>query len=649
MNRFALALLFTLEGTACKPNAHSPTQNAAPVFSTVSRSLALSADGRALWVVNPESDSISQIDLATRKLVREILLAPNRPATDSKGRYDPAIRPRAIALDDTRGKAYVAGQSANHVFVIDLPSGAVEKSIAVGAEPTALLFSADGATLFVINHQSATVQTIDPRTASVIATRTVNEHPWGASLSSDGRLLFVTHLLLNPRVTVIDTSSLDVVRSTPLPDQPTEATHNKLLPNGVVRGPYAVVPRPNSGELWIPHLLLAVDTPEPALDFQSTVFPTLTLLDARAQTVTRRLLFRPESILTAPGAFTDSVSGPRDVAFTPDGKVALVALAQSEDVMVFDATTGFETQLVRPIPSSLLEGITIDAAGTRAYVHGRGSHNISVLTITDGSVSVEGDPIDCLTLDPMPADLRRGMRLFYSANSSAFPITTNFWIACASCHLEGQTDAVTWKFTQGPRDTPSNAGGPINTGFLLRQAVRNDVVDYDETIRTEQGGDFHRQIDAQRADLKALADFTNYAIAFPQNPNRSLDGSLTPAQLRGQTLFASRCANCHGGDFFTDSASTNPTLDLAGPVLLHDVGTCVTTGAFPDRAAQDIDGHPRNACQFDTPTLRGIFATAPYFHDGSAATLNDVLARLPTSSDLGATDRADLVAYLMTL
>jgi cytochrome c peroxidase len=72
---------------------------------------------------------------------------------------------------------------------------------------------------------------------------------------------------------------------------------------------------------------------------------------------------------------------------------------------------------------------------------------------------------------------------------------------------------------------------------------------------------------------------------------------------------------------FTDSGAGNPTLDLAGPVLLHDVGTCDPSNvAHPDR-----DGHPRDACKLDTPSLTGVASSPPYFHDGRAATLRDVL------------------------
>jgi YVTN family beta-propeller protein len=620
-----------------------------------SRSLALSADGKSLWVVNTESDSISQIDLPTRSLKREILLAPVAPSVSSStGRFDPAIRPRALALVEPKAKIYVAGQAANRIIVVSLTTGAVTTSIAVGAEPTAVVATRDGTALFVVNHQSATVQKIDTATDRVTLTATVGEHPWGAALRADESLLFVSHLLINPGVTVLHTSSLSAAAFTPIPKQPPDPSINKLLPNGEVRGAYTAIPRPNHGEIWVPHLLLATDTPQPALDFQSTVFPTFTLFEAGGSTVSQRLLLRPSTVLTATGAFTDVVSGPRDIAFTADGKIALAAMAQSEDVMVFDAVQHYEIGLVRPTPSALIEGVLVDASGAHAYLQGRASHNVTVLAITQGSqgveVTVDGAPIECLASDPMPADMRRGLRLFYSSNSSVFPITQNFWVACASCHLEGQTDAVVWKFVEGPRDTPSNAGGPINTGFLFRQAVRNNVIDYDETIRVEQGGSYHRTSAAQLPDLLALAKFTNYAIPFPQNPNRAADGSLTPSQLHGQSLFRTACAaNCHAGPFLTDSGKNNPTLDLSGTVVLHDVGTCVTTGPYPDQASMDIDGHPRDPCRFDTPTLRSIFASPPYFHDGSAKTLNDVVRRLPASSGLSQQDKDDLVAYLKTL
>jgi YVTN family beta-propeller protein len=624
----------------------------------VSSTIALTSDDRALWVVNPDADSVSVVDTASRAAV-EVALAP-APVVAADGRFTPAVKPRALAILPGDAKIYVAGQSANRVFVVDAKARRVLTSIAVAAAPVGVVAAPDGSAVYAVSHEAAVVTRIDPRKDVAVATLAVPEHPWGASISDDGRRLYVSHLLVGAGVTTIDLAAFAVQATVALAEQPPVAGV-KTRPQGVARGVYVAVPRPHDGELWAPHLLLAIHTPEPALDFQSTVFPTVSTLDPSGAREARRLLFRPlDNFPDGSGSFTDVVSGPRALAFTPDGRLALMADGQSEDVMVLDASDGVEVGLVRPLPAAFLEGIAVDHAGRRAYVHGRNSENVVVLAIASTTargpagvaspVAVDGEPIALVAADPMPPALRLGQRLFYSANSSAFPLTRNFWVACSTCHLEGATDAVTWQFLVGPRDTPSNGGGPINTGFLLRQALRNQIVDYDTTIRLEQGGSIHRGDPALAGDLDALAAFVNYAIPFPQNPNRASDRTLTAAQRHGRDLFQQRCSSCHTGDYLTDSGSGNPTLDLAGPIVLHDIGTCVTTGAFADRpAVDDVIGKMHSACNFDTPTLRGVFATAPYFHDGSAATLRDVVDRLPFSSSLSDEDKNDLVAYVKTL
>ncbi len=269
----------------------------------------------------------------------------------------------------------------------------------------------------------------------------------------------------------------------------------------------------------------------------------------------------------------------------------------------------------------------------------------------------------------MPADLRLGQKLFYSANSDDVPITQNHWVACATCHLEGRSDAVTWLFEQGPRDTPTNAGGTLDTGFLFRTADRTQVQDYWKTIDVEQGGSFNIHNTSQVPLLDALADFVNYAIPTPVPP--TTDPTLV---ARGAVVFDQvGCAGCHVGPAKTDSGMGNAALAagdatqaLSGPivtsvtpggVLLHDVGTCVTAGPWPDAVHDDLDGDPRPSCAFDTPALRGLTDSAPYFHDGSAATLADVLPKMlqatvaagtpaPTLSD---DDTNALVEFLRSL
>jgi cytochrome c peroxidase len=267
----------------------------------------------------------------------------------------------------------------------------------------------------------------------------------------------------------------------------------------------------------------------------------------------------------------------------------------------------------------------------------------------------------------MPSNLRFGQHLFHSANSDEYPLTSNHWVSCASCHIEARSDAVTWLFAQGPRDTPSNAGGMTHTGFLFRTADRNSVNDYWKTIDVEQGGDYSADAPSQAPQLEAITNYVNHAIPYPVPP--IADAATMALRTRGEQVFQeSHCGNCHAGDYLTDSGDMNPALDLAGPVvnqassggvLLHDVGTCAA-GAFPDVAHDAIDGRARAACLFDTPTLRGLSDSAPYLHDGSAATIEDAVVRMlrGVHSDpndlagkdvprtLSTSDMSALVAYL---
>jgi mono/diheme cytochrome c family protein len=189
----------------------------------------------------------------------------------------------------------------------------------------------------------------------------------------------------------------------------------------------------------------------------------------------------------------------------------------------------------------------------------------------------------------------------------------------------------------------------IGTGFLFRTATRSRVQDYWHTIDNEQGGDFDP--DTHASLLDALAAFVNFGIPRPVPP--TTDPALV---ARGRAIFERAdvgCAACHAGPRFTDSGQGNSALALDGEVRLHDVGTCVTEGAWPDTALADVAGHPRTACDLDTPSLTGIASSPPYLHDGSAPTLRDVLERtrghMGDISSLSPADEAALIEYLRSL
>jgi YVTN family beta-propeller protein len=640
-----LVVLAACHGTATRaPDAGTP----AATRGTHSSSIAVSGDGGTIYVVNADSDSVSLLDANARALVAEISLAPSPPAPDGNGAFAPAVMPRALALSPDGAALYVTGERSGALYAIDLATRGV-KSVAIGSEPIGVVVSADGRDVFVAISQDDAVVRVDAASLAVVARVQVANEPWALAWSpSDGALL-VTHFL-TPQLTAIDPATMTVTSLWPIP--PTAPRGDRRLAHGQPRGLYDVAARPGSGELWVAHVMLGVDTAQPDLDFESTVFPALSIVNAGgAYRVT--LSTQAQDLPGIDGSFGDIVSGPHAIAFTHDGALALVVDTNSEDVLAVDATGDVEATLLRPLPGHMPEGIAVSPDDRYAYVDERNTGDVAVVRVDRSgarpALAVDGAPIARFaSADPMPAAIRFGQHLFYSANSDEYPITRNHWVACASCHLEGRSDAVTWRFAQGPRDTPSNAGGMIDTGFLFRTADRSKVQDYWHTVNVEQGGSFDPSVQAPLLD--AIATYVNFGIPLPIAP--TTDPTLVAA---GKAIFERAdvgCIGCHSGRRHTDSGAGNPTLDFSGPVVLHDVGTCVTSG-YPDVAHQDIVGDARDACRFDTPSLSGVASSPPYLHDGSAATLRDVLditrGKMGNTTSLSEADLAALVEYLRSL
>ena len=131
----------------------------------------------------------------------------------------------------------------------------------------------------------------------------------------------------------------------------------------------------------------------------------------------------------------------------------------------------------------------------------------------------------------------------------------------------------------------------------------------------------------QSADLDALAAYVASLNEFAASPNRTPTGALTTEAVAGKSVFRrENCASCHSGTAFT-SSSTN---------ALQNVGTIKSTSGM--RLGAPLTG-------LDSPTLRSTWQTAPYLHDGSAATLAAAIAA-HNNVALNATDLASLAAYV---
>ncbi|HUJ60986.1 MAG TPA: hypothetical protein VLX92_20925, partial [Kofleriaceae bacterium] len=534
----ALCLAACGGGGSHHPDAAPPAMSYAH-----SSSIALAPDGSALYVVNADLDSVSVIDPNTRALVAEIPLGPT-PAVDASGEYAPAVMPRALAVSPDGATLYVTGERSSKLYAIDTASRQVANSLAVGSEPVGVVVSPDGAAVYVATSQDRTVVKVTTGDLQLTSTVDLPAQPWALGWSpTDGSLLAT--LFQGSAVVAIDPDAMTVRATWMIPT--TQPRGDARLAHGVVRGLYDVAARPGTGEVWLAHVLLGIDTPQPALDFERTAFPSLSIVQAGTGAYQTTLSTDAQDVPGIDGSFADVASGPHAIAFTSDGAYALMVDTNSEDVLVVDAASHVEVALARPLPGHMPEGIALAADDRTAYIDERNTGDVAVVklaTTASGGVTIapDGAPIARSTApDPMPAELRFGQHLFYSAQSDEYPLTTNHWISCATCHMEGRSDAVTWLFAQGPRDTPTNAGGTLGTGFLFRTADRNQVQDYWHTINVEQGGAFDPV--SQASLLDAIAAYVNHAIPLPIPP------TTDPVKVAAGMAIFNRadvgCSGCH--------------------------------------------------------------------------------------------------------
>ncbi|MBE2262335.1 MAG: di-heme enzyme [Burkholderiaceae bacterium] len=181
--------------------------------------------------------------------------------------------------------------------------------------------------------------------------------------------------------------------------------------------------------------------------------------------------------------------------------------------------------------------------------------------------------------------------------------------------------------------------------------------------------------------IKAIAAFQRSLISGNSRYDQKNAGTavFTPSEQRGRELFfgdKARCSRCHNGFNFNDQAVHADTAAFSTPfhnIGLYNVGG---TGAYPEpnRGVMELSGLFRDMGSFRAPSLRNVAVTAPYMHDGSVATLEEVVEifaeggrnvttgpyagdgrlnpyKSPLISPLGLTaqDKADLVAFLKTL
>ena len=227
--------------------------------------------------------------------------------------------------------------------------------------------------------------------------------------------------------------------------------------------------------------------------------------------------------------------------------------------------------------------------------------------------------------DALSPEASDGRKLFFDATDSR--IASGSAVSCGTCHPDGRNDGRTWQFVFGPRNTPQLGGSILDTAPFHWPGDVPTVADLNTmTVLPFMGG--------TGLDAGSFGYIASYIGTLKAAPSVTSARALTASEQHGEALFysdATQCSTCHAGAHFTDNLS-------------HNIGTHSQV-AF---SGTDIDS-------FQTPVLHGLARSAPYLHDGSSNTLEDLVNnvvktnKMGHGSDLSTQDASDLVAYLKTL
>jgi YVTN family beta-propeller protein len=356
-------------------------------------------------------------------------------------------------------------------------------------------------------------------------------------------------------------------------------------------------------------------------------------------------------LLDQPGrGFADAT----DVAFTPDGRHALVTSSGTDRVAVVDCAklrevveqaSPEERQALLPnhlgqarrFVTAFLDvgsrprGLAIAPDGATAYVANGLDDSITVIDLNTGKLrgTIQlGGPERISTV-------RKGERLFHSAD-----ITFRRQFSCASCHPDGHVDGLTYDIEAdgigvSPVDNRTLRG--INDTAPFKWEGTNPTLARQCGARLSV---FFTRIHPFTPEELEAVDLYITTIARPPNRHWQPGSALTAAQRRGKVVFErdttadgraipedNRCVTCHPPPYFTNRKRA-------------DVGS---------KHASDRQG------SFDVPHLNNIYDSAPYLHNGIAPTLEEIwTVHNPydthgVTNDLTKDQLNDLIEYLRTL
>lgn len=618
---------------------HAPLTSRRPVASSPISYESRSSGNDRLWVVNPDNDSVSVIDTVTRQRLAEIAVGTS---------------PRCVAIAPD-GRLWITNAVSATLSIVDPASLAVVNTLALpsGSRPFGLAFNPDGSAAYVSLEDKGQLLKLDPLNGSVLATLETGPHVRHLSIPGDGKRVYLSRFI-TPRlpgeqgqtistqgaggeVLVISTTTHQLERTLLLAhsEQPDTAISSRGIPNYLG----AATLSPDGLSAWVPSKQDNVkrgrlrDNQDLTHDMSVRSIASRIDLTAQAEDLAARVDF-------------DNAGMPSAVSFDPWGIYAFVALEASRSVAVIDVWN--HQEILRFETGRAPQGLTVSPDGRRLFVHNFMDRSVSVHDLADliqGGNATPAAPqvISSIASEKLAPQVLTGKQLFYDARDNRLAFQE--YLSCATCHNDGGEDGRVWDFTgfgEGLRNTITLRGhGGTRQGPLHWTANFDEVQDFENQIRNfalGQGlisnGSPHPPLDQPNAgrsgDLDALAAYLQSLTSSGKSPYRGPGGALSASAVEGEKVFRTLdCASCHGGAEFTHSAAGN----------LRDIGTIKPTSG--KRLGSNLTG-------FDIPTLRGVWNTAPYLHDGSAATLEQAVTA-HQGLQIAPADLANLVDYVRSI
>ncbi|KJY80265.1 NPCBM/NEW2 domain-containing protein [Vibrio nigripulchritudo] len=606
---------------------HYPTTTNSPSNS----STIVGSNGR-VFVVNPDNDTVSSLSAVApfQKLWERAV---------TKG-------PKSIA-EGSDGNVWVVSEGSDSIHILSASNGAVIDIIRLsrGARPNGVAFTPDGTSALVSLYGLGELIKIDPNTRNIAGRVDIGHSARGIAIASDSDKALVTRFISlqdKAEVAEVDVNSMTVIRQIAL-NKDTTTIDGPDRSRGIANYLNSVTISPDGKYAWLPSNKANVDRgtfkesdSDKGLTFETTVRAIVSQIDMAS------LSEVPEKQLDI-----DNNAQPKAVVFSPLGDYSYVAMEGRSNIEVLDAYTG---DVVSQLGGHGLAPNGLVRIGDYLFVHNFLSRSVSVWDVK-ALETVQGDAqhiaqIDVVSTEKLSPRVLTGKRLFHDASNPR--MNKDGYLSCASCHADGGSDGRNWDFTdrgEGVRNTiPLTGRAGMNHGNVHWTANFDEIQDFENDIRFAFEGrgfipdalfeDVKNPLGQAKTgistELDNLAIYVSSLSTFNKSPYRNADGSLTASATTGQSLFTSKgCDSCHSGSNFTDNKR-------------HDVGTI-------DASSGTGIGVSLAGIGFDTPTLLGLVDSAPYFHNGKAPSLDDVLQTPGVHYVGNQTERGHLTSYLLQL